>query len=214
MLDADAGALLRGIGTDVGRYFSGLASQLDWHGQSFLVSIEPNKLTSRDVRSWKYYGAAFGGSLTAGLVAALTAFRCSMNTLDTMLVLDNSQASEETSLKLRFITLYHVLAGLRHLRNGHEPELSDGTRALLRDMDSDPTSALFFRPASRLLRNTLIHYGLDSRLSTERLDPGQPLAGLVEIYYDDLNFEELGMLLKQHTHTVAKLLDDWAASPA
>ncbi len=170
MLDDDPGALLRGIGTDMGRYFSGLAGQLDWDGQSFLVSIEPRKLTSRDVKSWKYYGRVFE-SLNAGLAAALTAFRCLMNTLDTMLVLDTSPASEQTSLKLRFITLYHVLAGLRELRSSHEAELSDGTRAMLTQIDSDPTSALFLRPASRLLRNTLVHYGLDSRLSTVTLDP-------------------------------------------
>ena len=106
----------------------------------------------------------------------------------------------------------HVLAGLRELRNSHEPELSDGTQAVLTQIDSDPTSALFLRPASRLLRNTLVHYGLDSHLPKVRLDPSQPLTGLVEIYYDDLDFAELSILLKQHAHTVAKLLDDWAAS--
>jgi hypothetical protein len=39
-----------------------------------------------------------------------------MNTLDMMLVLDNSQASGETPLKLWFITLYPVLVGLRELQ--------------------------------------------------------------------------------------------------
>jgi hypothetical protein len=212
MLDEDPGELLRGIGADMGRYFGGLARELNWYGQSFLTSIEPSKLTSRDVRSWDYYGRAFGGGLSVGLAAAVIAFRCSMNTLDTMLPLDNSKASEETSFKLRFVTLYHVLAGLHELLNSPEAELIDNSQTLIAEIDSDPTSALFLRPSTRFLRNTLVHYSIDSRLPTGSLDHSQPLAGLVGVYYGDLGFAELSTLLKQHTHRVARLLDDWAAS--
>ena len=182
MLDEDPGELLHGIGADMGRYFGGLARELDWRGQSFLTFIEPNNLRSRDVRSWDYYGHAFGGGLSVGLAAALTAFRCSMNTLDALLSLDNSKESEETSFKLRLVTLYHVLAGLRELRNSPEAELTDNSRGLLIDIDSDPASALFLRPSTKLLRNTLVHYGLDSRLPTVSLDPSNRwLAWLVSI---------------------------------
>lgn len=55
-----------------------------------------------------------------------------MNTLDTMLVLDKSQASEQAAFKLRFITFYHVVAGLRGLRNSHEPELATAIGPCLR----------------------------------------------------------------------------------
>ncbi|HEY7427629.1 MAG TPA: hypothetical protein VH682_25585 [Gemmataceae bacterium] len=212
MLDENPRELLRGIGADMGRYFGGLAKDLDWYGQSFLMSIESSKLVSQDVRSWDYYGRAFGGGLNVGLAAALTAFCCSMNTLDTMLPLDNSKASDETSFKLRFVTLYHVLAGLRELLNSPDSEFTDKPRIPLSDIDSDPISALFLRPSAKLLRNTLVHYGLDSRLPMGSIDPSQPLAGLVGIYYDDLDFAELSTLLKQHTHRVARLIDDWAAS--
>lgn len=59
-----------------------------------------------------------------------------------------------------------------------------------------------------------MHHGLDSHLSMVTLDLNQPLAGIVRLYYDGMDFAELNILLKQHASRVARMLDDWAVSRA
>ncbi len=172
--------------------------------------IDPGKLAQRDVRSKQYYRAIFGGQLPIGILAALDAFRSALATLGLLISADESPEATETQFKIRFVTLYHVLSGLEQLRIKYAATLDKVAGNRLLAIEQHPTSVLLRQPASKPFRNTLIHYGLDSRCPTAAIDSGKPLAGLPDHYFPRIGFTRLDTQLREHIEWVADSLNQWA----
>jgi hypothetical protein len=220
MITRDRPAEPKGMGVDIGGYLATLTPvfesqfpQLDWTSGSFLAQIHASKLAQRDVRSRKYYDSCFGGQLPMGILAALDAFRCALNTINVLMSADTSPDSAPTLFKLRFITLYHVLSGLRQLHTSHSQWLDEYADRRLTDLENHSTTTLLCTDNARWLRNTLIHYQLASQCPTTALDLGRPLSGLADFYFLDVGFETLADQIQEHAELVAGLLNDWANSP-
>jgi hypothetical protein len=209
--------LPKDIGEDMGRYLATVTAllktavpQLSWDMASFLSLIDASKLAVRDVRSSEYYGSRFGGQLPIGLLAGLDTFRCTLNSINLLISADTSANAAETQLKIRFVTLYHVLNGLQELRAAHSKSLNAAAIKRLQQLEQHPTSILLRQPSLKPLRNTLIHYGLDTRLPSTAIDLSKPMAGLVDYYLPNIGFTDLATKLREHTERVASSLNAWA----
>jgi len=217
MITRDNPAEPQGMGVDMGGYLAALAPafenqfpDLDWTPGSFLARINADQLTQGDVRSSKYFGSLFGGKLPVGILAALDAFRCALNTIAVLISADMSMDSAPTIFKFRFITLYHVLTGLQQLRSVHSQVLDAEADRKLTELENHPTTLLLRSDNARWFRNTLIHYGLSSQCPTTALNPGGPLSGLADFYFPTRGFKPLATQIQEHVDLVAELLDDWA----
>jgi hypothetical protein len=220
MITRDNPADPKGIGVDMGGYLATLTPvfesqfpQMDWTASSFLAQIDSSKLAQRHARSKRYYVSRFGGQLPTGILAALDAFRCALNTINVLMSADTSPRSAQALFKIRFITLYHVLNGLRQLHNSHSQLLDEDADRRLTDLETHPTTTLLRTDNARWLRNTLIHYQLASQCPTTALDLGKPLSGLADFYFATIGFEKLADQIQEHAGLVAGLLNDWANSP-
>lgn len=207
---ASLGRLLLAVASDQGAYVATLADDLPWQGQSFLECFNAEGVEHRGVKSWKYYKRTFGVEFSLGTTAALTAFLCSLNSVDLLLTGDAGNASHETIFKLKFITLYHVVSSLTELRMKSAPNLSRASERILDAILDSETSTTIVRDDQTAFRNTLIHYGLDSRLDFTQLSLDLPLCGLVEAYFPSHSFSELSEKVGEHVKYVAELLHEWS----
>lgn len=217
MLAGDYREVLVSTGRDMGQYLRQLTDylrqmfpEMKWGGHSFLSQIDGRKLTLRDVRSAKYYQSCFGGQLSLGLLASLDTFRCAVNSIDVMISEDVSAEAADALFKIRFITLYHLLSGLKQLRSEHAASLSAIELGRLDELLEHQDSEVFELPGSRPLRNTLIHYGLSRKCPTADLDLGSPLCGLSDVYLPGIGFNVLANRLLDHTRRVSQSLNEWA----
>jgi hypothetical protein len=206
-----------GRGEAMGRYLARLAEgaqplypQLDWEAPSFIRALDCTTLRSRDTRAVQYYKTLFGGRLPLGVLAALDTVRAWLRVLTVLTSGDSSAGAEETLLKLRFVTLYHVLSGLNEVGATYASILDPTIVNVLTDIGQHPTTDLLTSQSSRRLRNTLVHYGLDSRCPTTAINPDLPVAGLVEFYFPAAGFTGLAATLQSHCEYVAGQLDNWA----
>lgn len=119
--------------------------------------------------------------------------------------------SVEALFKIRFVTLYHVLKGLKQLRTAHLSSLDWNANQRLVEIEQDRTTTTLLTDNGRRYRNTLVHYGLNNNVPTGVLDLERPLAGLTEFYFPRRGFSNLAIEVKRHAERVSKSLDDWAS---
>ncbi|MFK4109139.1 hypothetical protein [Streptomyces sp. NPDC002176] len=191
------------------RFLEQATESLPWHGSSFMSGMHFGELKSRDRRSEWHFKRLFDTALSDELTASMSSFQCSLNALDVILSADQCVASGETLLKLRFITLYHVLSSLTQLKAAYGSTLSRASLSLLDAILSHQASVTIMHADARGFRNTLIHYTPEERV-VPRLTLSLPFYGLVEEYYPKHDFCSLSQELGAHTTRVATLLDEWA----
>lgn len=215
MLKNGSEGVTKGIGEDMGKYLATLSrslkppfSQMNWGADSFLAKIDSSQLAHKDVRSSKYYTSRFGGRLPVG-VAALDAFRSSLNTVNALLSVHENPEMAEALFKIRFVTLYHVLKGLQQLRSVHSQVLDREAEQRLIAIERHATTLMLFTDNARWCRNTLIHYGLNNSVHTSDLDLQAPLAGLADRYFPSLGFTKLATEVQEHAVLVGEFLDEW-----
>jgi hypothetical protein len=204
------GRLMHSVAVDQGKYVAALTDAWPWQGPSPMGAFASAEIRSLDVKSHEYYARAFSGQFDPGVTAALTALQSSMNFLTWVLAADTSSASHATTTKLKFITLYHALSSLKKLRTESGTAFTAESGRLLDTILDHETSGIIMNDDARGFRNTLMHYGLDSRLDVARLSLDLPLCGLVEAYYPNHNFSQLSRAVNEHTERVAGLLNEWS----
>ncbi|MFI8810990.1 MULTISPECIES: hypothetical protein [unclassified Streptomyces] len=203
------GHTLMALAETQARFFVQATESLPWHGASFMSGMRFGELRNRDRRSEWHFKCLFDPALSDELTASVSSFQCSLNFLDVMLSADQCVASDGTLLKLRFITLYHVLSSLTELKAVYGSALSRASLSLLDAILTHQASATIMHADARGFRNTLIHYIPEERVVT-RLTLSLPFYGLIEEYYPAHNFCSLGQELGEHTTRVATLLNEWA----
>ena len=207
MLSEGPGPALRAAGEDLGSYFSVLGGGPGTALPTFVTALDPGLVRSRDVRSDRFYARSFGGGVDPGLAGALTTFRSVLNSLD---VLVPSSPRCATEVKLAYLMLYHVLLSLQRLRG--RTGLGTIVPPMLDRLMADPLAVRLLDPGGRQFRNTLVHYGFDSRLPEGAVDPASPLGGLVGHYFPGLDLETLDVTVRGCLSSISSVLDECAGS--
>ncbi|MEU8112797.1 hypothetical protein [Micromonospora sp. NPDC048947] len=171
----------------------------------WLDALNENDFSFSNVKSHRFYGAAFSGDVEPDLVAALLSLQVACATVD-LLTGQATRLPDGTwpipVLKLRYVTLYQVLDSLRHLTQTRGTVLP----ALLLQQ---PSAELVLSGSGRKLRNTLVHYGL--RINGVSVLPGQrPLFGIVEYLLDGMTYGELNTLVDGLLRDACDLLRQWS----
>ena len=198
----------RNFGEDLGKYFFTLTQSMDWGGQTFVERLDASILSTHNVKTWEYYPASFGGGVDDGAAASLSLFRSVANITDGLFGLDEASA---TAFKLKYVSLYHVLRSLRELRSSsHVRRLEQSALDALDEITTDATAVQMLDPATIPFRNTIVHYGLDTRIQTVSLDEAEPLAGLAGVFFPGDDFASLSTKVSAKAHSVAAALDKMA----
>ncbi|MFD4245251.1 hypothetical protein ACFWP3_27240 [Streptomyces sp. NPDC058525] len=200
------------VGESQGGYIARFLGTLPWEGPTTFVNVmNLGEIENEDVKTEKYFKGAFDPAFDDGMVGALTAFRCALNFLDVMLSGDKDIASAETVFKIKFVTLYQVMASLRELRSHYGASVTGRSQGILDAILGHSTTALMLQRNRTGFRNTLIHYRPTARV-TAQLSLSLPLCGLVEAYYPGYDFLTLSQEIDEHIVRVAELCEEWAQS--
>jgi hypothetical protein len=202
-------------GEQWGRYFGLLGAQLSaGGGATFLSRLEPGKLgmLGNDVGATEYYERVFEGAGNADLNALLTVFRCMANFASNAVPLAAADGGiDYTEFKIRFITGYQVLSSLRLLRGDAQRALSLRAHTFLARSLDTAEAQLFLDPAAKPFRNTVMHYGLDTRVPASVVNLADPLFGLAPYYFPSCSdAADLAKALDRVLLDVAAALDEWA----
>jgi hypothetical protein len=198
----------RQIAEEYGRYFGALTGGTITEAASFVTQMQSARLSDKDVRADRVYAKSFNGESTPALNGLLSVFQSLLNTVNTLLPLDTSPESWQTTLKTRLLTVYQVVNSLAILKEG-SMALCHESVACIDSILRHPMAQRIIDPALKPFRNTLMHYGPDTRIDLSRLSLDRPLYGLIELCFnaDSALFEhDLALLVRQ----VATIMNDWA----
>jgi hypothetical protein len=205
-----AGRKIRSTTSEYGRYFGLLGARLK-EGQTSFATHAHDVTAQRDVRSERYYATTYNGRRTPKLNALLCAFQALLNTTAVLLPLDTDPASTQTIVKLQYLTLYHVLQSLRKLTKPNGPPLTTASRDHIEKILGHPAADRLFTGDSRPLRNSLMHYDVDTRIDLGKLSPDHALYNLPKacLSLSTKDFiGELGRILAFSADT----MDSWSSS--
>jgi hypothetical protein len=201
---------VRSIAVEYGQYFAAMGATLDSHALSFASSLDATKLSSNDHRSTRYYRRVFNGPETPDLNALLIVFQAIVNFATNVLSLDTNSVSWQTVFKIRFLTLYHVLTGLAKLSGSQRGDLTTRSVMQMNTILDTADTALLTSPSIRPLRNTLMHYGLDSRIPIATLSLHAPLYGLVAACLPGHDHASLEATITRQLELTAVTMNQWA----
>ncbi|MGW7529566.1 hypothetical protein [Streptomyces sp. NPDC054783] len=208
LLQKDGGVYVGSITEQMGRGALGASIHID-APKTFASCTTGGEIDDSEVRADRYYRQVFNGRETPVLNGVLTAFQAQVNFVTSMLVTGCDPLNlEYTVFKIRFATLYHVLASLTRLGADSNQGLSDFSRSTLERIIGAPEAVAIMNGATKGFRNTLVHY--DPRSAAQSLDMSEPLFGLVPVYFPEHDYHSLSALVDRCAHATAQGLNDWA----
>jgi len=204
------GQSFKAVAESQGGYVADFLGVQPWQGPpTFVDAMDLDEIENKDVKFAEYFEGTFDPAFDEGLVGALAAFRCALNFCDVMLSGDASADSAEAVFKIKYVTLYHVLASLEELKKHYVADLNARSLGILDAILSNSTTGLMLARNSAGLRNTLIHYRPAAKAAA-LLSLNLPLCGLVEAYVPGYDFPTLSQEVDEHTVRVAELFEEWA----
>ena len=204
------GPTFKAVAESQGKYVAGFLGGQPWQrSPTFVDAMDLDEIENKDVKFGECFEGAFDPTFDEGLVGALAAFRCALNFLDVMLSGDTGGDSAETVFKLKYVTLYHVIASLAELKKHHAASLNARSLGIVDAILSHSTTVLMMARSSVGLRNTLIHYRPVASVAAQ-LSLNLPLCGLAEAYFPGYDFATLSQEVNEHTVRVAELFEEWA----
>lgn len=179
------------FGTASGHFLAEVADSI------FLLRLPPLTITAQDTRSEKLYTEQRYGSSSKTVNAGLSIIDMNLNFAALCLP---PSTRHITLFKWKLLTTYHAISSLRMLYDS--PYASDIRADILsnikRVLDTDFANLLQSTGAN-ILRNTLTHYGIDTRLDAKQLNMEQrQLYGLVEASLPGWTYESLATQLDAH----------------
>ncbi|MFJ3169723.1 hypothetical protein ACIPJK_02955 [Streptomyces roseus] len=210
LLSDSGGAYVMSITQQMGRCLGALGASTNTDGpKTFASHAAGRALNDSEVRADRYYQRAFGGHEEPALSGLLTDFQAKVNFVSSLLVMGaNPLDLEYTVFKIRYVTLYHVLASLIRLGADQSQTISNSSRAAIERVTGTPEATAITDSATRGFRNTLVHY--DPRSAASSLEISEPLFGLVPFYFPDHDYGSLSALVDRCAHATAQGLNDWA----
>lgn len=212
--------LLAIIGPDVakfteqyGNYFGHLGAQIPATGGTFLSRLDPALMgTGPDKVAAKYYARVFDGPGNADLNPLLTVFQSMANFAAYVVsCTDASGKMDYTEFKVRCIAAYQVLSSLRLLRQDRRHALTPRSQAQLATILDSPEAQQLLARDTKPFRNTLMHYGIDSRVPASSIDLADPLFGLTRFYFPACSGSaDLAKLVDTVLIATATGLNEWS----
>lgn len=207
----DLGALVREASMEYGRYFSRLGARMDAAQRSFPDTVDASAFP-RNVEDWRserLYRRCFNGPRTPDLNAALTLLLGHLNFIVDVLGSDGpAETPHYTVFKIRFLTIYQVLRSLATLSAEPASGLDAPSRAIVDAILRFPASRRILRDDLRPLRNSLIHYGVDSRLDRTKIESERLLPSLLETALAE-DVESFLADLDSCAMLAARSMNDW-----
>jgi hypothetical protein len=213
LFTATSSVEIRSIAEEYGRYLASLGATADPQAVSFASRLDAARLTEEDYRSDRYYRSIFNGSGTPDVNALLNVFRVMVNFAAKVLPLDESPEAAQTIFKIRFLTLYHVLASLITLRSGERGNVTARSVAHLNIILDTADASLLTSPPIKPLRNTLMHYGLDQRINAAALSLQTPLYGLVSACLPSHDYTTFDATVSRQLELTAATMKRWEGTP-
>ncbi|MFI8293016.1 hypothetical protein ACIGBL_28130 [Streptomyces sp. NPDC085614] len=212
LLSDDGGSYVHSTAYHLGRCLGALEAigQAE-ESRTFVSHAVSSKLSDRDVRAARYYGRGFNGSETPHLNGVLTDFQAMVNFATSVITIGSDPLSlEYTVFKIRYVTLYHVLASLLQLRTRDDLGLSRDSCRIIDKVTGSVEAQIITARSTRGFRNILVHY--DPRGKAEEMDLEKPLLGLVPIFFPEHDFTSLSALVDQCARDTSRELNQWAAA--
>lgn len=211
MFDEGMGQELSGIMSEFGSYFARLGATLDVSADSFLKHISTSKIgMDEDVQSGPYYEKIFNGANTPGINCLMTVFQSNMNFVDAVLTAGGTNDSTEYSpFKIRFLTIYQILRSLDLLRAERASQLTSDSLAAIADILNTAEAQTIIDPTAKPFRNTLMHYGPDSRIDISLIDKDDLVGSMVPLCYQGLTAEQFGSVVEKCISHTAARLNEW-----
>lgn len=178
-LDASAissdnlGLQMRSRSEEYGQYFGRLGARLDASQTAFPDFLDAAKFPRRveDLRSAEFYSAAFNGAATPDLNAALLMMLGHLNFVaDIVAPVGSGGMLDYTTFKIRFLAVYQVIRSLKILRDEQSGTLTERSMRTVDAILQHPAVVSILQDDVRPLRNTLTHYGIDTRLDSAKID--------------------------------------------
>jgi hypothetical protein len=205
----DAGRKQREIAREYGQYFAEWGAKLDQKLLSFPAKMSDSHLEETDVRAEREYARRFNGPRTPDINALLSVFQAALNAADKLLSLDSDSVSLQTTLKLKYLSVYQIIRSLEILLAEQAAQLRSESTNTIKSIIDRPMARLMTDPSKRPFRNTLMHYGPDTRIDLARLSLGSPLYGLVEECFS-MDMSSFDALLNKLIAEVASEMNTWA----
>lgn len=179
-----------GLGQSLGTFLKLFADAITF------VRIRGVSIVAKDMRYNQIYSKKNYGSDNEQVNAGLSVIDMRMNFL-ALLALRCSPSP--TMLKWKFLSIYHCISSLNKFSEAkHFSALDDSHKAAITKVLGSPIAALMLSAEAVPLRNTLTHYGVDTRIDRSRLnDNPQNLFGLVEATLPDWNYEKLNAFIDE-----------------
>lgn len=174
-----------------------------------LVRFKDVSITSEDMRYNQIYSKKHYGSDNEQVNAGLSVIDMRMNFL-ALLALKCSQSP--TMFKWKFLSIYHAVSSLnKFTQTEHCNTLNNKSKQSIESTLNSPIATLMLSPEAVPLRNTLTHYGLDTRLDNSKLhDNAQTLYGLVEASFTEWTYDTLNSFLdEQLKGTLLDMFNTW-----
>lgn len=203
-----AGSEVLRVMNEYGRYFGALGATLDPTATSFLDDVDASQFgdVGDDVRSERFYRRAFNGEATPSINALLTVFQSSMNFVGGLV----PSSLEYSLFKIRFLTVYQVLRSLEMLRSERCSELSAESLAAIAGIVDTAEAQLIVDSSAKPFRNTLMHYGPDTRIDLTMMDADNLIGSLIPLCYGGIAATDFAVKLDACIAQTAAGLNAWS----
>lgn len=185
--------------------------EMDTPSFSFLDAVDDGLMSERNRRSSRVYANAFPGVSDPDVTALLTVLLSMLNFLRFVLRQDRTDASRQTIVKMEYLTVYTVLRSLQKICRDMESVVTRDALEKLQAIGNSDIATDLCGDDKRPFRNTLMHYGVDSRIALDVLRLDVPLYGLVDACFPGHDFFSFESQLYEELFRIADALEAWAA---
>lgn len=195
----------KGLGEVQGRYFITIAKN-----HIMLVRLPQLDILAHDVQSHNVYTTKKYGSSLKSINAGLSIIDMNLNFL--ALCLPKGK-QHPPIFKWKFLTVYHAISSLRKLLDSEYAKTINRDTLLKIEavVESDFSVNIIRSHGALILRNTLTHYGLDSRIDYSKLNlNSRKFYGVVEASLPNIEYEELSDKLDEFiSNQLLNLFEAW-----
>ncbi|WPR65425.1 hypothetical protein SLW73_03615 [Glutamicibacter protophormiae] len=183
---------------------------------SCVTGLKSRDLERRPKSSYFFYRQRFRSVPGYGLRGVLIECQSIINFAHLVLGIERHPATQESALKLQFLSLYGVATVLRQVRRDEHAKLTRNAALILDELLNSEAIQLLTasyptdQPA-RILRNTLTHYGSQNGMDESKLDFNKMLYGYVEsTYRGSLTGPEFQHMLVRELARFSDAFEEWA----
>ena len=154
------------------------------------IDVGEVSITATDTRYDKIYSKENYGSTDELVNAGLSVIDMRMNFLGTLL---SRGEQTPTIFKWKFLTIFHAISSLSTFSHSkHFDSLDAKHKTAITNVLQTEIASLMMSEEAVPLRNTLTHFGIDTRLDDIKLHRDSSLLfGLVEASFNDWQYQEL-----------------------